>query len=784
MKRLSFIWTLLLVILAVWVGTRLTDNKTVQSDIFKIIPEQPIPDNFKQPADNFLKQQEHTIALLIKSDKRNNIIQASELIHELIADFNTVFDIPTSVKSSEQKYKALFKALYPYRYGLLAPTLKQKIQSNNAEQVLQQMLQTNFSDSLSLGASKRFMHDPFGFFEGYIQSRRNPIVESDDTLTSNSTSMQKMDDTIIFSDGLLYYSIFAITMKQSVFDAQTQEDYFNFESMIRHQLDIKGIDATLSSTGVLLHAAKSRQVAEQEISTIGSLSLIGIITLFLITLRSLKPIVGALLCLSGGLVTAMSLTVFAFGYLHVLTLVFGATVIGIAIDYAFHFYAHQYLERSSGSKSFNAIKTAILLGLLTSIAGFSALLLTNFTALMQLATFAIGGLMGSFICVSLWLSQTAKPANQYVSGRIHHPLFFVVSHKVYPFYITLSVLAMALVFLLVKPLSGSDDIKLLRIHFPELEQTQKTIQALTQSYQQSGFFLIAAKSANELLVQQQKITQQLQQKIASNELLSYSAANDYLISQQELERNHKLIDHKLIHTKHAQSLLASMGINHKVQQTMIDEIQSTHAIDSYTAALPDLINMLPDNQSYFDGNQWVGIITINSKHHFDGSKLTLPDQAIWYDKVASINQLFKSFRQLAIKALMIAYALVLIIFCTRYGLKQGIALLLPAISGIVLTLALLSALNLSVNLFHILATLIVLAVGIDFSLFIKESKGDLKPALLATTLSACTTVLAFGLLAFSRTPALASFGQVIFAGIIIVYLLAPLTLTFDDKREA
>ena len=769
-------------LLAVWISTRLIDSKTVQSDIFKIIPEQPLADSFQKTATNFLKQREHTVALLIKSEQKDDVIKASQVINKLSTDFNKPLYIPTSVKSNEQQYKIFFQALYPYRYGLLDPTLKQNLSSKNAEQTLRQMLQTNFSDSFSLGASKRFMHDPFGFFERYINNNRSSNLKP--SLKSSSPyNMQLIDDTIIFSDGALFYSVLPITMKQSVFDSQTQQAYFNFESTINHQLAIKGINATLNSTGVLQHAAKSRQVAEREISTIGSLSLLGIIALFLMTLRSLKPIIGAILCLSGGLITATALTVFAFGYIHVLTLVFGATVIGIAIDYAFHFYAHQYLKQTSGKKSFRAIKTAVFLGLMTSVAGFSALLLTNFTALMQLATFAIGGLTGSFICVALWLSLTDKPTSHPVRQRILHPLFFAINNKNYPFYIATGVLGMALVYLLIKPLSGDDDIKLLRIHFPELEQTQTTIQLLTQNHQQSGFFLVAAKSANDMLVKQQKITRQLQQKITSNELSGYSAASDYLPSQQELEHNHQLINHKLIDSERAKPLLSSVGINQKVQQTMLDEILSTQAIDNYTTALPDLIEQLPDNHVYFDGEQWVGIITINSKQPFDGSQLTLPDQAVWYDKVESINQLFESFRQLAIKALLIAYALVLVIFCVKYGLKQGIALLLPAISGIVLTLALLSMLNLSINLFHILATLIVLAVGIDFSLFLKESKGDVKPALLATSLSACTTVLAFGLLAFSRTPALASFGLVIFTGIIIVYLLAPLTLTFDKQKE-
>ena len=47
--------------------------------------------------------------------------------------------------------------------------------------------------------------------------------------------------------------------------------------------------------------------------------------------------------------------------------------------------------------------------------------------------------------------------------------------------------------------------------------------------------------------------------------------------------------------------------------------------------------------------------------------------------------------------------------------------------------------------------------------------------------SAGTTLLSFGLLAFSSMPALSSFGLTLLIGVGIAVLLAPMVLTFESK---
>ena len=50
---------------------------------------------------------------------------------------------------------------------------------------------------------------------------------------------------------------------------------------------------------------------------------------------------------------AGSLGLFVFGELHVMTLVFGSTLIGVCIDYPIHFFNHHALDAESNIKMFD-----------------------------------------------------------------------------------------------------------------------------------------------------------------------------------------------------------------------------------------------------------------------------------------------------------------------------------------------------------------------------------------------------------------------------------------------
>jgi predicted exporter len=96
----------------------------------------------------------------------------------------------------------------------------------------------------------------------------------------------------------------------------------------------------------------------------------------------------------------------------------------------------------------------------------------------------------------------------------------------------------------------------------------------------------------------------------------------------------------------------------------------------------------------------------------------------------------------------------------------------PTALASTLSVALLGWLGVPLQLFSVLALVLLLGVGVDYGIFLLEHPGD-GVSWLAIVLGASSTLLSFGLLALSATPALRAFGLTMLAGIGAVWALSP-----------
>ena len=101
-------------------------------------------------------------------------------------------------------------------------------------------------------------------------------------------------------------------------------------------------------------------------------------------------------------------------------------------------------------------------------------------------------------------------------------------------------------------------------------------------------------------------------------------------------------------------------------------------------------------------------------------------------------------------------------------------MLAPTALASLLVLALLGSAGQGLQLFHLLALMLLLGIGVDYGIFLQEpgSQQD-GTAWLAVAISALSTLLSFGLLGLSRTPALRAFGLTMAIGIGAVALIVP-----------
>ena len=145
----------------------------------------------------------------------------------------------------------------------------------------------------------------------------------------------------------------------------------------------------------------------------------------------------------------------------------------------------------------------------------------------------------------------------------------------------------------------------------------------------------------------------------------------------------------------------------------------------------------------------------------------------WVDKVGEISSLLADYRRYMSWVVLVSYLGVYLLLLPRYRGRAWRAVA-PVGLASVATLALFGAAGVSLQLFHVLALLLLLGIGVDYGIFFQEHPLRRDPtAWLATVLSALSTLLSFGLLGLSQTPALRAFGLTMLIGIATVALIVP-----------
>lgn len=149
-----------------------------------------------------------------------------------------------------------------------------------------------------------------------------------------------------------------------------------------------GAGLIMSGTGVF--SVASRQLIESEVGKLATASTLLVICLLLAVYRSPRLLVLGLLPVATGAAAGVAAVSLGFGQIHGLTLGFGTTLIGEAVDFSIYFF----IQRADSGDARGFWRT-IRLGVLTSIAGFSALLCSGFPGLAQLGLYSISGLIAA-----------------------------------------------------------------------------------------------------------------------------------------------------------------------------------------------------------------------------------------------------------------------------------------------------------------------------------------------------------------------------------------------------
>jgi predicted exporter len=159
----------------------------------------------------------------------------------------------------------------------------------------------------------------------------------------------------------------------------------------------------LRMSGPPVFAVAARATIKDEVVRLSLISAVLIAALLITVYRSLAALALTFVPVASGALAGVAAVALGFRAVHGLTLGFGVTLIGEAVDYSIYLF----IQNTADFRS--EVWPTIRLGMLTSICGFAALLPSVFPGLAQLGLYSIAGLVAAALVTRYVLPAWRPP---------------------------------------------------------------------------------------------------------------------------------------------------------------------------------------------------------------------------------------------------------------------------------------------------------------------------------------------------------------------------------------
>ncbi len=623
--------------------------------------------------------------------------------------------------------------------------------------------------------------DPFGLFGNWLQAR------------AQETPVRPRDGELSVSGGAREYVVLPLTLRVPAFAVAGQQalmpvleqarqaawqSAWQSASQAAQQIDV-------IQAGVVLHAAAASAQARQEMSTIGIGSLAGILVLIWMTFRSFKPIVLITLSLAIGCLGALSLCWLLFERIHLITLVFGASLIGVAQDYGIYYFCKRAATANGQLDSWRLLRLilpALILTLVTTVIGYLGLLLTPFPGLRQMALFSVLGLLFAWLTVVFWFPHLVRAStlknSQFIDGYGRSlagwPRFAWDRRS-----LMIAAACAGIASFGWSRLTVQDDIRSLQKPPQGLIDDQLKLNKLLDAPTPAQFFLLRGASVEALLQREETLKQRLDALVAQRHISGYHALSNWVPSARLQQSRRQAIEQTLLHDEGA---LAALGQKIGADQSWLNATRARLRAAALPITTEDFLKA-PASQPW--RYLWLGqVVDVHASIvALRGvSRQSLPalrqvaaglEGIEWVDQVEEISVLLGDYRRYMGWVLLFSYLAVYGLLYPRYR-RASWRVLAPTALASLLALAWLGMAGQGLQLFHLLALMLLLGIGVDYGIFLQEPDSQRDGAAwLAVGISALSTLLSFGLLGLSKTPALRAFGLTMAMGIGAVALIVP-----------
>jgi predicted exporter len=769
------IWLTVLLI-SLWVGLR----SEFRADISAFLPRNPTPD--QQLLVDQLKDGAVSRLILVGVDGNNAATigaVSKSMAEKLRVDPQWTIISNGELVGAEKDGKFLLDNRY-----LLSPTLSAK--SFEPEELKKALAQT-----------KQMLSQETGFFAKALVPRdpTSEMMRQLESLASKSKTPAEEGVWMVQPSPGQWRALIMGQTKAPGIDLDAQQaavaavqTAFN-EANSKHA---KGA-AQLVLTGPGVFSALSRDRIRSEVTIMSTIATVMVVALIWWVYRSI-PVMGlGLLPVATGIVVGMAAVAAIFGHVHGLTLGFGATLIGEAIDYAI--YLLTLIRNKPGQTAvptMQRIWPTLRIGVLTSIFGFAAMVVSDFPGLQQLGVFSVAGLIAAVLTARYLLPHLVPSGFEIRASGFGGWLAKVT--KELPRYRTFVNIALAVTiaaaFLIPKKTTESGLGGVSPISLAE-QKVDETLRGQLGAPDLRYLVIAQAATIENALVLAERAAESMQKLQDEAKIASYDTPTRFLPSQALQKQRQAAIPSQETLSANLKEAAIDIGFNPDSFKPFLDEITLAK-----TSALI--------SRKTLEGTQLAAQVDALVVEKLNLASVMLPlrdvkDEAALRAAVAAINtpqlrvldlttetsSLYQTYRQQSMAYALAGMAAIFILFMLYLrSVKQAIRLMWPLIAAVLWTGSILTLSGITLSIFHIVALLLVVGVGSNYALFFDGQVDEISlgPVMISLVVCNLSTIFGFGVLGFSNMPVLSAIGATVGIGAVLCLVLSALYLQAKPSK--
>ena len=569
-------------------------------------------------------------------------------------------------------------------------------------------------------------------------------------------------------------ALMLLSSNASAFDIDEQEKLINLIKETFKAINTSS-EMELGLTGPGIFSVESRTFIKAEAQRITVTASLIVMLFLLLLFRSFTAIILSALPLLTGVIFAITTVQLFFGYVHGITIAFGATIVGVAVDYPIHLMSHK-MKGGKARETANRIGSTMIIGAITTSIGYAAMVFSGFVGLNQLGLFSIVGTLVAVISAR-YILPIAIPDSFFLPERIFRLAVIrsIADHAnlVTPVLIVLSTLAATFLLFGSTPL-WNDDISQLNVISENSRKLDKKLRAELNAPDAMRLITVKGASVEQILQTSEALAIKLDTLVEQGSVGGYDMAARYLPSLKTQQLRQSSIPDEELLRKNVSIATSGLIFKEKTFEPFIQDViaaSSSQLVDVESIRGTPIGLKLSLLLTHSRGES-IALVPLHNVQ--DENDLIELVKSIGANSVRYINiknestKLISKYRSEAVTVCLFGSLAIIVALFFFLGSIRDMGRVLISVAGpIAIVLFVLSRWEGGLSIFHLVSILLVAGLGIDYTLFLNRHSSvteERDRALSSTLICNISTILVFGILAMSELYVLSAIGATVFLG--------------------